>query len=76
MSEATAAWDHLDRGFEVELVTRSRRIPFGRGRRHRHELLAELALLGVEPSAASPLVPGDAGARVLRLGLGRSEAAA
>ncbi len=77
MSEAaTAAWDHLDRGFEVELVTRTRRIPFGRGRRHRHEVLSELALVSGEAGAGSPLLPGDAGARLLRLGLGRSEAAA
>ena len=73
---ATAAWDHLDRGFEVELVTRTRRIPFGRGRRHRDELMTELALVTCEPSARTPLLPGDAGARQLRLGLGRSEAAA
>ena len=73
---ATAAWDHLERGYEVELVTRTRRIPFGRGRRHRAEVLGELALVETVPPARAALVAGDAGARVLRLGLGdRREAA-
>jgi len=73
---ATAAWDHLDRGFEVELVTRSRRIPFGRGARHRAEVLTELALVEPAPRGRQALLPGDAGARLLRLGLGdRREAA-
>lgn len=74
---ATAAWDHLERGYEVELVTRGRRIPFGRGLRHRSEVMTELAL--VEPVARErgALLAGDAGARLLRLGLGaRGEAAA
>jgi uncharacterized protein (DUF58 family) len=73
---ATAAWDHLDRGFEVELVTRSRRIPFGRGARHRAELLTELALIEPAPRGRGVLVAGDAGARLLRLGLGEGREAA
>jgi uncharacterized protein (DUF58 family) len=73
---ATAAWDHLDRGFEVELVTRVRRIPFGRGARHRALLLTELALLDVAPRGRGALLPGDAGARLLRLGLGGEREAA
>jgi uncharacterized protein (DUF58 family) len=73
---ATAAWDHLDRGFEVELVTRSRRIPFGRGGRHRAELLTELALVEAVPRGRGTLLPGDAGARLLRLGLGERQEAA
>jgi uncharacterized protein (DUF58 family) len=73
---ATAAWDHLERGYEVELVTRSRRIPFGRGRRHRAEVLSELALVEPAPRSRGALVAGDVGARQLRLGLGdRREAA-
>ena len=73
---ATAAWDHLERGYEVELVTRGRRLDFGKGARHRRELMTALAL--VEPAAREryPLQAGDAGARMLRLGLGDDEAAA
>jgi uncharacterized protein (DUF58 family) len=73
---ATAAWDHLERGYEVELVTRARRIPFGRGARHRAEVLTELALVDAAPRARGALVAGDAGARVLRLGLGEGKEAA
>jgi len=73
---ATAAWDHLDRGYEVELVTRDRRVPFGRGLRHRHELLTALALLRSSARRGAPLQPGDSGARVVRLGLGRGSRAA
>jgi uncharacterized protein (DUF58 family) len=70
---ATAAWDHLERGFEVELVTRERRIPFGSGARQRRELLTELALVEPVARAHSALVPGDAGALVLRLGLATAD---
>jgi len=66
---ATAAVDHLDRGFEVELVTRERRVPFGGGPRHRREILEALALLEAAPRQRWPLVAGDAGARQLRLAL-------
>jgi uncharacterized protein (DUF58 family) len=65
---ATAAWDHLERGFEVELVTRERRIRFGSGARQRRELLTELALIAPVGHAHAALVPGDPGALVLRLG--------
>ncbi len=73
---ATAAVDHLDRGFEVELVTHGRRVAFGSGPRHRREVLEELAR--IQPTAPSPrtLVPGDSGALQLRLSLGRSAGAA
>jgi uncharacterized protein (DUF58 family) len=74
---ATAAWDHLDRSFEVELVTREKRIAFGKGARHRRELLSELALVEPVDRRQGVLQPGDRGARVLRLGLGeRNEAVA
>ena len=77
MSEAaTAAWDHLERGFEVELVTRERRLDFGKGARHRRELMTALALVAPAAAARSALFAGDAGARVLRLGLGREGEAA
>jgi uncharacterized protein (DUF58 family) len=73
---ATAAVDHLDRGFEVELVTHGRRVAFGSGPRHRREVLELLAR--IQPTAPSPrtLVPGDSGALQLRLSLGRSTGAA
>jgi uncharacterized protein (DUF58 family) len=75
---ATAAWDHLDRGFEVELVTRDRRLAFGKGGRQRRELLTELAVVGPAPRTTAALHAGDAGARLLRLGPigGEGEAAA
>jgi len=73
---ATAAWDHLERGYEVELVTRRLRIPFGRGARHRAEVMTTLALVEPVPRGRGELSPADAGARVLRLGPGRVEAAA
>ena len=77
---ATAAWDHLERGFEVELVTRDRRIAYGSGARQRREVLTELALVapsGVSAEgrrASAALQPSDAGALVLRLGLAETVA--
>jgi uncharacterized protein (DUF58 family) len=64
---ATAAVDHLGRGYEVELVTRDRTIPFAGGARQRLALLEALAL--VEPRAASrePLAPSDPRAPQLRV---------
>jgi len=44
---ATVAVEMLDRGYEVELLTRDERLPFGSGRRQRFSLLEALAL--VEP---------------------------
>ncbi|KAB2965741.1 MAG: DUF58 domain-containing protein, partial [Thermoanaerobaculia bacterium] len=52
---ATAAVDHLERGFEVELVTRDRRLPFGGGPRQRRALLEALALLEPAPPGRLPL---------------------
>jgi uncharacterized protein (DUF58 family) len=46
---ATACVSYLERGFEVELVTREQHLPFGSGRRHRTAMLTCLALL--EPCA-------------------------
>lgn len=42
---ATAAVDHLSRGYEVELVTRDRSLPFGSGPRQRLAILEALALV-------------------------------
>jgi uncharacterized protein (DUF58 family) len=64
---ATAAVDHLDRGFEVELVTRDRRLPFGGGGRQRREVLETLALIEPAPRRRQPLAAGDTSARQLRL---------
>ncbi len=66
---ATSAWDHLERGVEVELVTRERRLAFALGARQRQEILTELALVEPAPRARQPLLAGDPGARQLRLGL-------
>jgi uncharacterized protein (DUF58 family) len=59
---ATACVSYLDRGFEVELVTRDQHLPFGTGRRHRSALLTTLALLepcvrDSHPLHGSRLVP-------------------
>lgn len=57
---ATAAHDHLRRGYEVELVTRNGRVAFGTGPAHRLRILRELALLQPVPRQREPLVPvGD-----------------
>ncbi|MCB1009729.1 MAG: DUF58 domain-containing protein [Acidobacteria bacterium] len=66
---ATAAVDHLDRGFEVELVTRDRHLPFAAGGRQRRDVLETLALVEPGPRRRRPLAAGDASARQLRLTL-------
>jgi uncharacterized protein (DUF58 family) len=69
---ATACVSYLDRGFEVELVTRDQHLPFGTGRRHRTALLTNLALLEPCPRDALPL-HGSRQAPELRLVLDRPE---
>lgn len=64
---ATAAVDHLARGFEVELVSREGTLPFGTGARHRQAILERLALLEPRPRQRSELRSADPGARSLRL---------
>lgn len=68
---ATAAVDHLARGYEVELVTRDGLLPFGGGARQRRAILETLALVEPRPkvNAARPLGGGDGRARTLRLSL-------
>jgi uncharacterized protein (DUF58 family) len=66
---ATAAVDVLGRGFEVELVTRDRSVPFGAGRRQRWAVLEALALCAALPRSDTPLAPSDPGAGELRLAL-------
>lgn len=71
---ATAAVDHLDRGYEVELLTRDRHLPFRSGRGHRRAILEVLALVEPVPWTAQPLLRRSGGRGLeLRLGLGRAE---
>ncbi|REJ73830.1 MAG: DUF58 domain-containing protein [Acidobacteria bacterium] len=64
---ATLAVDALERGFEVELVTRSRRVGYGTARPQRRRLLEALALLETMPLDPLP--------RARREGAARTEAA-
>jgi len=64
---ATAGLDYLERGFEVELVTRDAVLPFAAGARQRFALLEALALLEARPRAAEGLHHEPAGAPQLRL---------
>lgn len=64
---ATTAVDYLDRGFEVELVTRDRVLPFGVGRRQRRAVLEHLALIEPAPRAPDELRSRDAGAPQVRI---------
>lgn len=66
---ATAAVDHLSRGFEVELVTRDRVLAFAGGPRQRLSILETLALVETRPRSAEPLRSGDARAQQLRVHL-------
>jgi uncharacterized protein (DUF58 family) len=64
---ATAALDHLSRGFEVELVTRDRVLPFAGGPRQRLAILETLALVETRPRSTDPLLSSDARAQQLRV---------
>ncbi len=68
---ATNALDALDRGFEVELVTRDGVVPFGAGLRQRREVLETLALIAsvAPPKDGSPLVPSSPSVPHLRLAI-------
>lgn len=79
---ATMAVDALERGFEVELVTRTRRVRFGSDRLQRRRLLEALALLGTtelpesadgEPAGLSPLRASDPSAWTVRLALATAD---
>ncbi|HVS03864.1 MAG TPA: DUF58 domain-containing protein [Thermoanaerobaculia bacterium] len=65
---ATAAVDYLRQGYEVELVTRDRRLPFAAGGRQRHAVLETLALVEALPQDDQPLV-AHAGSHQLRLAM-------
>jgi uncharacterized protein (DUF58 family) len=64
---ATAAVDHLARGYEVELVTRDRRLAFAGGARQRLAVLESLALIEALPASAEPLATGDSRAPQMRV---------
>jgi uncharacterized protein (DUF58 family) len=64
---ATAAWDHLDRGFEVELVTRDTMLPFAAGHRQRWAILEALALIAPRPRSRPPIGHVSPSAPQLRL---------
>lgn len=68
---ATASVDYLERGYEVELVSRDGVVPFDRGQPQRWKILEALALIEpitVEHGALRPL-RGTGGSPELRLGL-------
>ncbi|MEO8505174.1 MAG: DUF58 domain-containing protein [Acidobacteriota bacterium] len=71
---ATAAVDHLGRGFEVELVTRGGRVPFAGGARQRLALLEALALVETAPRGGPMLEPSDPRVPTLRLAYAPAEA--
>jgi uncharacterized protein (DUF58 family) len=66
---ATAAVDHLSRGYEVELVTRDRVLAFAGGPRQRLAILEALALVETRPRSTEALRSGDARAQQLRVHL-------
>ena len=66
---ATAALDHLARGFDVELVTRDGTLGFAGGPRQRLAILETLALIAPGARRPEPLRSSDAGAPQLRLHL-------
>lgn len=67
---ATTAVDYLDRGYEVELVTRDRALHFGGGRRQRAAILEHLAVVEPAPRSSDPLRSRDPGAPQVRIQAG------
>ncbi len=72
---ATAAVEHLKRGYEVELVARDGRWPYGTGGRQRLAILEALALIQPVGPAAEPLLGSDPRAPFLALRLDTEAAA-
>ena len=66
---ATAAHHCLKSDYEVELITRSGLVPFGRGGLHRRRILEHLALLEAVPKQRAPLLGSELTAPRLRLSL-------
>ena len=66
---ATAAHHCLKNDYEVELITYSGLVPFGRGGLHRRRILEHLALLETVPKRREPLLGSELTAPRLRLHL-------
>lgn len=66
---ATAAVDHLARGYEVELVTRDLTLGFAGGARQRLAVLEALALVAPQARRPEPLASSDPRAPQLRVHL-------
>lgn len=66
---ATAALDHLSRGYEVELVTREQVLAFAAGHRQRLAVLELLARVGPLPRRGDPLAGSDPRVPQLRIHL-------
>lgn len=66
---ATAAHQFLDRGFEVELITRGGVIGFARGQGQRRRILETLALIGPVGVERLPLAGSDPDSEELRFSL-------
>ena len=64
---ATAAVDHLARGYEVELVTRDRSLPFAAGPRQRLAVLEALALVAPQARSHDSLSSSDPRSAQLRV---------
>jgi len=71
---ATAALDHLARGFAVELVTRDHALGFAGGPRQRLAILEALALIAPGPRRGEPLRSSDPRAPQLRVHMETPEA--
>jgi uncharacterized protein (DUF58 family) len=71
---ATASVDYLERGYEVELVSRDGVVPFAGGQGQRWKILEALALIEPMLVERGPLRPlrGTAGSPQLRLGVDRA----
>ena len=66
---ASSAVHHLERGYDVELVTRDGVVPFGRGRGHRLLLLESLAVVEPRPADSRPMPGGSPHAPSVRLAM-------
>ncbi len=72
---ATAAVEHLSRGYEIELVARDGRWPYATGSRQRLAILEALALIQPVAPEAEPLLASDPRAPFLALRLDTERAA-
>lgn len=68
---ATAAVRAIERGWEVELVTRDQLLTFAGGPTQRRRILEVLALIVPVAQTSAPLAPSAVGVRQLRLALDR-----